>query len=171
MRTLAFAVLVLLSCGLHASDDVVIFGTIRQHERLAPVSNAVVELEVNEKKVLTVPVDSAGCYRLYVDLGLVAKLHYRAPGRVTKSVVVDTRKIPQAVAIGGFGMNVDLVLFLEDPTVDLSWFDGIMGRAAYRPEEQLLGWDMEFSGPLLARMAELFPRRYPAPEGTSPCAP
>lgn len=171
MRTLLLSVLLLCSFLLHASDDVVIYGTIRQYEQLAPVSDAVVELEVNGKRVLTVAVDSIGCYRLYVDLGLVAKLHYRAPGRITKSVVIDTRMVPEAAAAGGFGMNVDLVLFREDPAVDLSWFDGIMGRAAYKPVEQELGWDMDYSGPLLARMAEIYPRRYPSPDGPSPCRP
>lgn len=145
-------------------------GRVLQHERPVLVPGSTVELSIDGQTVLTVPADdSTGCYSVYVDIGKVVQLHYKAPGYVTKSIRVDARNVPPMDAAGGFGMTVDIRLFEADPVVDVARLAEPMGRAAYDTAVGNMTWDMDYSGERIARLAALYPQRYPTLPATSAC--
>lgn len=139
-RTLLCA---LLACtAVLAQDDVLIFGRIQDHFTREPIPDArvVVSTELGVRD--TVSVDTNGTYGIHVSYDRLWQLRYEAPGRVSKRIMVDARRIPPAEREGGHGMNIDLRLFLAQPGKDYSAMEGPISIARYVDSTGNIEWDL-----------------------------
>lgn len=150
--------LALLGGLLLQAQDVVVYGRVREHEVMRPIAGAVLALSSNGVHQLNVVCDSTGYYKIALDVGRVWRIRYSAPGRVAKTVEMDLRTTPKDD--GGYGMNVDIRLFMNEPAKDFSWLEEPIGISSYDSTSSSLKWDMDYTAPRLSRMREMVPEVY-----------
>lgn len=139
------------------AQDILIYGRVTAQETREPLPEANIVLKLDGHKAVTVVADSMGQYAFTVDYGKVMTVEYSADGRQTKYVLVDARNLPDLEVDPGYGMNVDVKLFIPQPGMDLDFLKEPLGRAAYSPADSTINWDMEYTAPRLERLNALFP--------------
>lgn len=152
------AVLFFASTLPSIAQDLVIYGRVREHERPSVIAGAVLGVSGNGARHFDLRSDSTGFYQITLDVGKVWRIAYGASGRVTKVVEYDLREMPKDD--GGYRVNVDIRLFLEDPSKDLSFLEEPVGIFRYDKTAGNLKVDVEYGKPRKARLAELMPDMY-----------
>ncbi|MCB0769354.1 MAG: hypothetical protein KDC00_02990 [Flavobacteriales bacterium] len=157
--------LLIMSGGTCQAQDLLLYGRVRQYEANGPLASATTLVLRNGDPIVTIQCDSAGGYKVLLDVGHSYVLEYRSPGRVSKSILLDLRTAPDDD--GGYGMNVDVRLFRPIDGVDVSFLEEPIGKAAYDSTTNDIRWDMEYTAPRIARVDQAYPIRYtvePDPE-------
>lgn len=147
-----------LIANVATAQDVVVYGRVREHDRPRPIADASIAIIADGTEQFTLLCDSTGYYSIALDLGRVWRIRFAAPGRVSKTVEYDLRDTPKYE--GGYGTNVDIRLFQNDPAVDFAFLEEPIGRCRYEPTSQMIAWDMAYTGPRMQRLAALKPNMY-----------
>lgn len=140
------------------AQDMVIYGRVREHERMAPIPGAVLGVSRGGVHHFDLRCDSTGFYRITVDVGSIWRISYAAPDRVTKIVEYDLRQTPRDD--GGYRVNVDIRLFRNELGKDFSFLDEPIGIFRYDQATENMKIDQDYSAPRMARLAGLMPEAY-----------
>lgn len=141
--------------GLGRNAPVAVVGAIKDHWTDQLITDAEVFVTGSDGTEETWRIGPKGVYRGVLQFDRVYRLVYRAPGRVSKIVVISTEDIPDGERLGGYGMDVDMRLFADIPGEDLSFLQEPLGRAHYMPDRKVIHYDMEYSTPRLQRLKEV----------------
>lgn len=140
------------------AQDVLVYGRVREHEKPEAIIGASIVIIREGSEQFTLRSDSTGYYSIALDVGLVWRIRFEAPGRASKLVEFDLRDTPKFE--GGYGSNVDIRLFLNDPDLDLKFLEEPIGRCRYVEATANIAWDMAYTAPRMQRLAALKPIMY-----------
>ncbi len=156
-RTAVLICAVVIAQGVYAQDEVLVYGTITDHYTRSPLLEGRVVVASERGIRDTMPTGPDGTYELYLLYGRMWQLRYEAPGRVTKLIAIDTRRIPPAEQEGGHGMKVDVRLFRAEPGKDYSALKDPMSIARYVDSTRNIEWDLAMAERMNERIAGLVP--------------
>lgn len=154
----SFVLAALCSSVFSFGQDLVLYGDIREHEEKRAIPDATMAIVSNGIHQFNMKSDSVGHYSIALDVGKVWRVRYSAPGRVSKLVEFDLRDTPKYD--GGYGMNVDIRLFREDPSMDFTFLEEPIGISRYDSVSTTIKWDMDYTAPRMERLRTLMPERY-----------
>jgi hypothetical protein len=93
--------------------NILVHGTVwdsLEDEHRRAISEAMIEIKKDGKKVDSFTTDHTGEYAFLLDLDAVWTITWKAQGRYSKYVELDTRNIPIEEQIGGFETEIDMSL-------------------------------------------------------------
>lgn len=125
--------------------DVLVHGVFLENGGGEPVRKASIKLfqDKNAGQKLVVQHDS-GYFSMKLDFDHVYYIEFSAKGRVTKSIQIDTRNVPNEEKEGGFGMNVDILMIKPNRKKHFRFLKKeSVGRAKFDPEELVFTWDID----------------------------
>lgn len=125
----------------------VVYGTVRDFATRDSIPFPSVQIHDSLSDMPPTPVVSTARGRYELELGQegLYQILFGAPGKVSKSVQIDTRGPSQAEWEGGFGMNIEIVLMDSLPGVDYSVLREPFGRAAWEKGSSTFAWDVEYT--------------------------
>jgi hypothetical protein len=89
-------------------------------------------------------------------------ISFSRPDLVGKRLLIHPNTIPAGAHEPGFRANVDIRLFAPIPAEDLSFLQEPIGILVYDAGQENMGWDMDYSGPLLQRLNTILQRHAPS---------
>jgi hypothetical protein len=155
MRAVVFAGVLLATPGAWAQDEVLVYGTIKDHATMDTLTSAQVVIASERGVRDTVRQDGKGGYEFYLPYDRLWQLRYEAPGRVTKLIAIDTRRVPAGDREGGHGMNIDMKLFPALLGKDYTLLKEPMSIARYVDSIANFGWDLEMAERMRTRIDSL----------------
>ena len=125
-------------------DNVYVYGTIKNDSTHFPLVNAAVIIREDSLPLVSAAIDS-GKYECSLAFDHVYRIRYEAPGYVAKFIEIDTREIPLEMREGGFGINVEILLFRFFKHGDYSLLQEPIGKARYVPADSMITWDLQWT--------------------------
>lgn len=159
LRPLLAAAL-LLSCmiTLDAQDTLIhVYGRVKEFNTQKPIPGALVlAYDPNDAEYrMTVLSDSLGRYQLGITDERSYRLVYGMVGRYSKSVVIEAVGPTKEQWLGGYGLNIDIVLLPELEGFDMSFGNEPFGYARFNSKTEYFEWDVEYSEAMLERHSSL----------------
>lgn len=152
---LCMAALAMITAASAQTPSVFVYGTVKDLVTRDSIPQATLQIGEEAGTPVTLIANARGRYEFELTDEKVYLIRYDAPGKVGKSVVVDTRGPTPEQWEGGFGMNIDVVLMDNLPDVDYSILSEPFGRAGFVPASGNFEWDMEYTRSMRDRQAAL----------------
>lgn len=141
----------------HSQDTLIaVYGTVRDYVTRQPITEALVALldERDASERSTRPTNGLGRYELAISVERAYRVTYTAEGYYPKSVAIDATGPTAEEWVGGFGMNIDIMLLPEVDGMDLSFGGEPFGRASYVKESGVFEWDVAYTQAMQAGIRE-----------------
>lgn len=118
-------------------------GVVSDYNTDEELVQASIVLYIDNVEETTFFTDERGKYSIEKNLGHTYLLEFLKEGLVTKSVLIDTRKILVEDGSAGYEMRIDMTLFEEVPDLDVSILEKPIGKAKYNQVTGDIEWDYE----------------------------
>ncbi len=139
-----------------AQDDLNIHGVIADAMTSSKIDGVTVTVKKDGAKLDSYTTRANGKYEFYLDCGSRYEFIFAKEGYVERSIVIDSRNVPEEVIGAGLIMPTDMSMYEITPAMeemDMSVFEQPIGKAQYDATEQDLVWDF---GHTQAVKAEIF---------------
>lgn len=133
---------------LAAQDDLNVHGVVSDAISSSKVDGVEVVVLKDGNRHNSFTTRANGKYEFYLDVGSRYEFKFSKEGYVTRSIVIDSRNIPQEVLGAGIIMPTDMSMYEITPAMedaDLSVFDKPIGMAFYDPAQADLVWDFAYT--------------------------
>jgi len=141
--------MILYSSGdVTAQDDLNIHGVISDAMSSSKLSDVTVTVFKDGSQHDSYTTRGNGKYEFYLDCGSHYEFKFKKSGFVERSIVIDSRNVPEEVIGAGIIMPTDMSMYeiteaMEDS--DMSVFDQPIGKAQYDTGEEDLIWDFDYT--------------------------
>jgi len=137
--------------------ELMVYGLVRELSTRDSIPFPFVLLqEANpDGKTTAVNSNERGRYEVIIKEENVYWIFYSAPGKVTKSVQLDTRGPSSKDWEGGFGMNIDIALLDSLPNVDYTILQIPFGKSEWNRTNSSFEWDLDYMKSMTTRQKEL----------------
>jgi len=143
MRT--FLTALLAACALlSTAAELRLRGEVTDHETRLPLGEVLVRVYRNGVKEHVFHTGPAGKYNITLERGGEYIIRFSLPDHVTKCYAVDTRGASWEDDTREVSVDVEMTLFENTTSIDLSFFDMPMGRAYFEPATGLVSWDTDY---------------------------
>ncbi len=140
--------LLFLFCAVDsiAQDDLNIHGVISDAMSSAKIEGVKITVKMDGSVHDSFTTRANGKYEFYLDVGARYEFIYEKDGFVSRSLIIDSKNLPEEVVGPGIIMPTDMSMYeiteaMKD--MDMSVFDQPIGIASYDSMEQDLLWDFE----------------------------
>lgn len=136
--------LLCFSSNSYAQDDLNLHGVIADAMTSAKIEGVKITVMKDGANYESYTTRANGKYEFYLDCGASYKLVFHKDGFVDRSILIDSRNVPEEAIGAGIIMPTDMSMYeiteaMKD--MDMSVFEEPIGKASYNPEEQDLSWD------------------------------
>lgn len=135
---------------------VVVFGVVRDYTTKEALQGVAVNA-IDQKwgRRLSAVTNEAGKYELDFTEEGTFMVEFSGPGRAPKKVLLDLTGPTSEEWLGGYGMNVDITLFLQLDGIDLSMGGRPWGKSAYNRADSIFEWDLAYTQGIQAEASKL----------------
>jgi len=140
MRTLLFTILLVASLPAGAVD-LRLRGAVTDIDSRTPLNDVLVRVYRNGVKEQAFYTGQSGSYSVDLERGGDYIIRFSLPGLITKCYAVDTHGSEWQGDRREVPVDVEMTLFEQVPSLDLSFFDMPMGLARFCPTTGYLKWD------------------------------
>jgi len=161
LRTASLFALLFSSAQLFAQEPtMLVYGTVRDFATRDSIPFPVVRVHDILSADPPASVVSSAQGRYDLDLGQegLYRVHFGAPGKVSRSVQIDTRGPSQMEWKDSFGMNIDIVLMDSLPGLDYSILSEPFGKAAWDRKSSSFTWNIAYTRARKSEMKALVAR-------------
>ncbi len=138
--------LAIFSIELAAQNEIVhIYGQLKDFYSKEKLDYCLIEVFKEGAIFDNLNADTSGKYGFKLLLGFEYTIKYSKADYLAKSIIIDTRSIPDEEKAGGFDMNIDGTLFPSVPGFRKKVLDKPVARCAYQKESDGLIFDFEYS--------------------------
>ncbi|MDX9750584.1 MAG: hypothetical protein RBT71_05850 [Flavobacteriales bacterium] len=175
VRSLLILIILATSVPLLAqTPNLYVFGTVRHMATRDSIPFPTIHVQEADDHAVPMPVVTTvrGRYEFELTEERTYRILYKAPGKVAKSLEIDTHGPSAEQWVGGYSMRIDMTLFDSIPGADFTLLNEPVGKAHWDPITENFIWDIAYSESLRSRINEIM-ERYKAvqasggaPEGT-----
>lgn len=147
-RAFALCAILLISGHLYGQDDLNIHGVISDAMTSSKLGDVTVNVLKDGSNYDSFTTRANGKYEFYLDIGSHYELKFVKDGFVQRSIIIDSRNVPDEVVGAGIIMPTDMSMYEITPAMegeDLSVFEEPIGKASYNESEQDLSWDFQYT--------------------------
>ncbi len=144
----ALCILLFCSTAAMAQDDLNIHGVISDAMTSSKLSDVTVTVFKDGNQHDAYTTRGNGKYEFYLDCGAHYEFKFHKSGFVERSIVIDSRNIPEEVIGAGIIMPTDMSMYEITEAMesaDMSVFDQPIGKAQYDESEEDLIWDFNYT--------------------------
>lgn len=136
--------LLCFSSHTYGQDDLNLHGVISDAMSSSKIEGVKVTVKKDGAQYESYTTRANGKYEFYLDCGATYELVFQKDGYVDRSIIVDSKNVPEEVVGAGIIMPTDMSMYEITPAMenmDMSVFKQPIGKASYNPEDQDLSWD------------------------------
>lgn len=157
-RAFALLAIICVSGHLYGQDDLNIHGVISDAMTSSKLGDVQVNVLKDGSNYDSYTTRANGKYEFYLDIGAHYELKFVKEGFVQRSIVIDSRNVPDDVVGAGIIMPTDMSMYEITPAMegeDLSVFEEPIGKASYSESEQDLSWDFQYTNQVKSKIFAL----------------
>lgn len=149
--------------------NILVYGTVSEFSTRGSIPFPIVSLNetASDTKSAITKSDEYGRYELVLSEEKGYLITFSAPGKLNKSVLIETRGPSADQWKGGFGMNIDVSLLDSIAAVDPSILLEPIGIARWNKRASQFQWDMQYSRKMKPKHEALM-KAYQAAKGLTP---
>jgi len=140
--------LLVIGTTTFAQDDLNIHGVVSDAISSSKLGDVQVTVKKDGAKHDSFTTRANGKYEFYLDCGAEYEFVFVKAGYVDRSILINSKGIPEEVIGPGIIMPTDMSMYEIVPAMDgadLSVFDKPIGRASYDPDQADLVWDFAYT--------------------------
>jgi hypothetical protein len=157
-KAFALFAILLVYGSLSGQDDLNIHGVISDAMTSSKLGDVTVNVLKDGSNYDSYTTRANGKYEFYLDIGSHYELKFVRDGYVQRSIVIDSRNVPDEVVGAGIIMPTDMSMYEITPAMegeDLSVFEEPIGKASYSESEQDLSWDFQYTNQVKSKIFAL----------------
>ncbi|MCO6500459.1 MAG: hypothetical protein J5I47_08800 [Vicingus serpentipes] len=136
-------------------DNLFLMGEVTEYFEGELLSGTVIKATSDGNVVAQGTSDSEGRFELVLHFDKQYTVTFSRAGFVSKKMTIDTRGVPDHKHYKCPDMDIEITLFKPMKCVDMGMMSKPIGRAIYFPKKNVIDFDMEYSGPILASINKM----------------